>query len=209
MKRSDKNLSCADVMRNRSPDAVNNFKVTRTLSCSGSSVNQYKLGKVAGSGSTSTVYKAKDANDEEVLALKVVKKGLVTKGAVPREMQALERISHPNIVALREVIDESKSNQLVVVMQYLDGTQLNQLKRLPSPEELRKWARQLISALFTCHVLAKVCHRDIKPENLKVTGANNDLMLFDFGASECFTEEDDIVTTTEGTYSYFAPEQLK
>ena len=128
---------------------------------------------------------------------------------MPRELQALERIAHPNIVALREVIDDDTSQQLVVVMQYLDGTQLSQLRRLPSPEELRKWARQLISAIYTCHTLAKVCHRDIKPENLKVTGANNDLVLFDFGASECFTDEDDIVTTTAGSYSYFAPEQLK
>jgi serine/threonine protein kinase len=94
-------------------------------------------------------------------------------------------------------------------MQYLEGTQLNKLQRLPSPEELRKWARQLISALYTCHALAKVCHRDIKPENLKVSGAYNDLVLFDFGASECFTEEDDIVTTTAGSFSFFAPEQLK
>jgi serine/threonine protein kinase len=79
-------------------------------------------------------------------------------------------------------------------MQYLEGTQLNQLERIPSPEELRKWSCQLISALYTCHVIAKVCHRDIKPENLKVTGSNNDLVLFDFGASECFIEENDIVT---------------
>jgi serine/threonine protein kinase len=74
---------------------------------------------------------------------------------------------------------------------------------------LRKWSRQLISALYTCHVLAKVCHRDIKPENLTVTRANNDLVLFDFGASECFIEEDDIVKETAGSYCYFAPEQLR
>jgi serine/threonine protein kinase len=76
-------------------------------------MNQYKVGKVAGSGSTSTVYQAKDEHDDEVLALKVVKKGIVSKGlekgALPREMQALQRITHPNIVELREVIDDEKS----------------------------------------------------------------------------------------------------
>jgi hypothetical protein len=35
---------------------------------------------VAGNGSTSTVYQAKGEHDEEFLALKVVKKGLVNKG---------------------------------------------------------------------------------------------------------------------------------
>jgi len=67
----------------------------------------------------------------------------------------------------------------------------------------------LISALYTCHVLAKVCHRDIKPENLKIKGVNNELVLFDFGDSKCFKGEDDIVQKTAGSYSYFAPEQLQ
>jgi len=67
----------------------------------------------------------------------------------------------------------------------------------------------LISALYACHVLAKVCHRDIKPENLKVKGAINDLVLFGFGASKCFIGEDDIVQEPAGSCSYFAPEQLR
>jgi serine/threonine protein kinase len=76
-------------------------------------MNQYQVGKRAGNGTTSTVYEAKDENRDEVLALKVVKKILVNKGlekgAMPREMQALQRIAHPNIVELREVIDDETS----------------------------------------------------------------------------------------------------
>ena len=90
-----------------------NPKYTRTLSVSGKSMNQYQVGKRAGNGTTSTVYEEKDEHQEEVLALKVVKKILVNKGlekgAMPREMQALQRIAHPNIVELREVIDDETS----------------------------------------------------------------------------------------------------
>ena len=57
-----------------------------------------------------------------------------------------------------------------------------------------------------CHVVKKVCHRDIKPENLIIRGHMKDLVLFDFGCSECFEGDDDVVSHTAGTYSYFAPE---
>jgi serine/threonine protein kinase len=48
-----------------------------------------------------------------------------SKGSEPRELQALKRIAHPNIVGLQEVIEDETSNKLVVVMEYLDGTQLS------------------------------------------------------------------------------------
>jgi serine/threonine protein kinase len=63
---------------------------------------------------------------------------------------------------------------------------------------LRKWASQLISALFTCHEQAKVIHRDIKPQNLMLNGEN--LMLVDFGTSKIFEDDNDTVYDTEGTY---------
>jgi len=50
-----------------------------------------------------------------------------------------------------------------------------------------------------------VVHRDIKPENLKLDGEEKDLMMYDFGASHCF-KDDDLIINTEGTYKYFPPE---
>jgi serine/threonine protein kinase len=52
-------------------------------------------------------------------------------------------------------------------------------------EDIRGWARQLISALYTCHVEAKVIHRDIKPDNL-VLNNMKELVLVDFGLAKQF-----------------------
>lgn len=129
-------------------------------------------------------------------------------GEIPLEMKAMARLCHPNIVQLHEVIEDQQKTGLVFIMQYLDGTNLNELEELPINDELRKWARQLISALHMCHVTARVCHRDIKPENLKVDSKTKDLILYDFGASQCFEGENDRIYDTAGSYAYFAPEQL-
>ena len=52
-----------------------------------------------------------------------------------------------------------------------------------------------------------MAHRDIKPENFKLKGKDKDLVLYDFGCSQCFDDgEDDLVTKTAGTYYFFAPE---
>ena len=111
------------------PISYKNLKSQRTLSWSGDSMNKYKVGKRAGSGSTSIVYKAQSEQDEEELALKVEKKssvsGSLSKGTEPRELQALKRIAHPNIVGLRKVANDETSDKLVVVTEHLDGTQLS------------------------------------------------------------------------------------
>ena len=42
-------------------------------------------------------------------------------------------------------------------------------------------------------------HRDIKPLNFKLYGAEQDLVMYDFGASKCFKGTSDRVTDTVGT----------
>lgn len=51
--------------------------------------------------------------------------GSLSKGTEPRELQALKRIAHPNIVGLRKVANDETSDKLVVVTEHLDGTQLS------------------------------------------------------------------------------------
>ena len=117
-------------------------------------------------------------------------------------------LHHPNIVELHEVINDQDSANLFLVMQCIKGTSLDQLTEKPTEKEMWKWSRQLLSALYMCHVSAKVIHRDIKPENLKLDGPEKDLVLYDFGGSKSFQGDDDLVYNTSGTYSYFAPDIL-
>ena len=66
----------------------------------------------------------------------------------------------------------------------------------------------MISALYTCHVEAKLIHRDIKPENIMLS-KEDDLTIVDFGISKKFIGEDDIVDSNRGTVLFFAPEMVR
>ena len=173
-------------------------------------INQFKVTKQVGSGSSSIVYSA--LNKKQNMAIKVIKKSLMkVQGLSYCEINALQRLHHPNIVELHEVINDESSPDLLLVMQYLDGVSLDELTWKPSSEEVWKWSRQLISALYMCHEQAKVAHRDIKPENLKLKGKEKDLVLYDFGVCNSFEgkgEDNDLFVRTKGSYNFFAPEMM-
>jgi serine/threonine protein kinase len=116
-----------------------------------------------------------------------------------REIKALQRISHPNIVELHEVINDKKSPNLFLITQYLEGVSMDELEKKATKEEMWKWSRQLVSALHMCHNMANIAHRDIKPENLKLKNKEKDLVLYDFGSSSCFEDDNDLVYNTSGT----------
>ena len=98
---------------------------------------------------------------------------------------------------LLEVINDENSPNLFLIIQYLEGSSLDEMDEKPTSKEVWKWSRQLISALYMCHEQALVAHRDLKPENFKLKGKNKDLVLYDFGESLCFDDqEDDLVTGT-------------
>jgi serine/threonine protein kinase len=75
-------------------------------------------------------------------------------------------------------------------------------------EKVWEWTRQLISALYTCHIEAKLIHRDIKPENIMLN-EDNHITIVDFGVSKKFTGDDDVITGNHGTILFFAPEQVR
>ena len=45
--------------------------------------------------------------------------------------------------------------------------------------------------------------------NMMLNGKDQDLVLVDFGVSNRFSADDDLLKTTAGTYHFFAPEMVK
>ena len=70
------------------------------------------------------------------------------------ELKALKHLHHPNIVQLKEVIDDGNKD-LYLVMQHLPGKNLQLILDDGTNicrEQLWDWARQFISALYTIHI---------------------------------------------------------
>ena len=85
-------------------------------------------------------------------------------------MSCLLKLKHKNVIALKEVIDDPKSEKVYLIMDYCQGGTLHaQLEKTEAglPEtQVKGYFRSLISALHYCHEVKSIAHRDVKPENI-------------------------------------------
>ena len=123
-----------------------------------------------------------------------------------QEARASARISHPNIVALYDMGQDSRLG-LYLVFEYIDGITLKDriARGFLGPQAVAQLALELGGALATAHG-AGVLHRDIKPENviLAPTGAK----IADFGIARIpestLTRDGRLL----GTPAYSSPESI-
>jgi DNA-binding response OmpR family regulator len=174
---------------------------------------RYEILDVVGTGAMGTVYRARDRELDDEVALKALKPSLVKDPAhVERfksEVRLTRRISHPNVVRTHEFGEADGLHYLT--MEYVAGITVEKLIAT------RGWvgvastvaiARQVADALAVAHDHG-VIHRDIKPQNLLLDDAGV-LKVMDFGvarlaqSASAVTERGLVV----GTPYYMAPEQL-
>jgi TolB-like protein/tRNA A-37 threonylcarbamoyl transferase component Bud32 len=179
---------------------------------------RYVLGPELGRGGFGITYLATDA---DVGSRKVVVKVLNEHRSrdagnlnkFRREMEALSRIDHPNVVG---VIDywEAEDERQYLVMQFVPGGTLRRLIRrdgLPLPV-IADIVKQMGRALAAAHD-AGVIHRDIKPDNIMVRTSpdgEHQVKLIDFGVSAIRAQNvHPLSTDICGTFTYMAPEQFE
>ncbi|XP_071801112.1 uncharacterized protein [Asterias amurensis] len=172
-------------------------------------VGGYVVGDTVGEGSFGKVRMGTHTDTEERVAMKIIDKRLVAKREyvrknLRREAVVLQRLSHPNIIRLYEVLETS--NNYYLVMEFAEGgpfmKYLCERKKL-SERETRKFMRQLVSAVEFMHQ-ADVVHRDIKVENFLLDEDMN-LKVIDFGLSNIMGS-DGLLKTQCGSPAYAAPE---
>nr|XP_028606255.1 cyclin-dependent-like kinase 5 isoform X1 [Podarcis muralis] len=146
-----------------------------------------KLEKI-GEGTYGTVFKAKNRETHEIVALKRVRLDDDDEG-VPssalREICLLKELKHKNIVRLHDVLHSDK--KLTLVFEFCD----QDLKKYfdscngdLDPEIVKSFMYQLLKGLGFCHS-RNVLHRDLKPQNLLIN-RNGELKLADFGLARAF-----------------------
>jgi serine/threonine protein kinase len=129
------------------------------------------------------------------------------------EVDSLTRLKHPNIVSLKDWGIENGSNQLYLVMDYVDGETMRQLinrKNYLTWAEAKVIFLDLVEALYVCHQ-ANIIHKDIKPDNIVLRkNPKNQPILIDFGIANIRPISVSTRTKTKhivGSDLYMSPEQ--
>ncbi|WP_436775432.1 serine/threonine-protein kinase [Yinghuangia sp. YIM S09857] len=178
--------------------------------------SKYLLEETLGRGASGTVWRARVRDTGEVVAVKVLREELAGDPDVVtrflRERSLLLRLSHPNLVRVRDLVVEGEL--LALVMDLIDGPDLRTYLRdngpLP-PVAAALTMAQVCDALAVTHADG-VIHRDLKPANIMLNRNGDSLypMLTDFGIAR-LAESPALTRTHElvGTPSYVAPESAE
>jgi serine/threonine protein kinase len=162
-------------------------------------LNDFLVSRQIGKGTFSKVFLVMKGGSE--YAMKVIDR---KKGGqqLAREIRALERLRHKNIIRLLEVIDDSHAQEIYLIQEYAPGGQLD-TGIVRTPAEVRRLFRDCLSGLYYLHK-QNVIHGDIKPANLLIDAVGT-LKIGDFGSSIIDSTQEE---PTSGTIAYTAPEIL-
>ncbi|MFE6624693.1 serine/threonine-protein kinase [Streptomyces sp. NPDC057740] len=189
--------------------------------------SKYFLEEPLGRGATGTVWRARQRETAgaeaavqgqpgETVAIKVLKEELASDADIVmrflRERSVLLRLTHPNIVRVRDLVVEGEL--LALVMDLVDGPDLHRYLRESgpfTPVAAALLTAQIADALAASHADG-VVHRDLKPANvlLQQNGGQMHPMLTDFGIAR-LADSPGLTRTHEfvGTPAYIAPESAE
>ena len=125
------------------------------------------------------------------------------------EAQIMVKLNHPAVRRVEDYYEDGET--LAIIMEYLDGQDLNQYIRKNGrvPEELAvKWFVPALDALGYVHQKGYF-HRDIKPANLFLT-REGEVKVMDFGIAKIVGSDMELTHTSSmmGSPIYMSPEQI-
>ncbi|MBV2354340.1 serine/threonine protein kinase [Streptomyces sp. J2-1] len=189
--------------------------------------SKYLLEEPIGRGATGTVWRARQRETAgaeaavpgqpgETVAIKVLKEELASDPDIVmrflRERSVLLRLTHPNIVRVRDLVVEG--DLLALVMDLVDGPDLHRYLRENgplTPVAAALLTAQVADALAVSH-RDGVVHRDLKPANVLLAQDDGRMhpMLTDFGIAR-LADSPGLTRTQEfvGTPAYVAPESAE
>jgi serine/threonine protein kinase len=179
--------------------------------------DRYRLTSLIGKGGMGRVWLARDEVLDRDVAVKevVLPEDMSTEDRselyqrTMREARAAGRLSHPNVVAVYDVLQHE--GRPWIVMELVRSRSLYQVIKDGGPVPPREAARiglSVLSALRTAH-RAGVHHRDVKPGNV-LLAEDGRVVLTDFGLATF--EGDGTVTRSGiilGSAQYISPERAR
>jgi CheY-like chemotaxis protein len=181
-------------------------------------IGNYEVLDRLGAGGMGTVFRARHRRMNRVVALKVMARELCrdpkSLQRFQREVQAVARLSHPNIVLAHDA-DEAAIGHFLV-MEYVNGRDLATLVHQSGPFSVRDAVSCILQAALGLEYAHDqgIIHRDIKPANL-LRDSQGVVKITDLGLARL----NDVVGSTTaassltqaggvlGTVDYMSPEQ--
>jgi len=180
----------------------------------GRRVGHYEIIEKVGAGQMGAVFKARNPDDDRVVALKLLKTSLAKGGTFiqrfRREAQAATLFDHPYLVKAFEYGEADGYHYYA--MEFVDGETLEE--KLGRGERLDEG-----QALYVARCVAEglayawergIVHRDIKPGNVMIE-RDGRIRVMDMGLAKDVRDEAATVTQAGGVLgspAYAAPEQL-
>ena len=170
-----------------------------------------ELLELVGKGTFGDVYRARDAQLQREVAVKLLHVDRRRDGLVDRmlhEARALARVEHPNVVVVHDA--EERDGRAGLCMEFIRGRTLEALLATDGPRGAREAAligQDLCQALAAVHA-AGLVHRDIKAQNVMRENGGR-VVLMDFGAGLQLSEGEARAGSVTGTPLYLAPEVLE
>lgn len=194
-----------------SRDSVS-FRDMGDSSLTGTTLADYRIGRLLGRGGMGEVYEAVDERLGRTVALKVLSGPVAHDAAFRerflRESRAAARINSPHAVTIHNVGEVD--GRLYLDMQLIDGEDLQDLLHRTGPLEPRRTLallEQIAEAVDTAHESGLV-HRDIKPGNILIDRRGR-AYLGDFGLAQAVGDTRLTGTGSAiGSFPYMAPERF-
>src|SRR5262245_9219646 len=173
---------------------------------------RYDLQAEIGRGGMGIVYKARDRQTGDVIAIKIIHPSIASDPQLiqrfKNELVLARRITHKNVCRLYEL--NELGGVAVISMELVAGRSLRDLLKEVDSLSIRhglKIIRQVLAGLAEAHAQG-VVHRDLKPENILI-GRDGHVKIMDFGIARL---ADASLTSTGmivGKPAYMSPEQAE
>jgi serine/threonine protein kinase len=171
---------------------------------------RYEILGEAGRGAMGQVFKARDRETGEIVALKILKPEIASDPAMVErfksELLFARKITHKNVCRVYEF--NRVDGVAFTSMEFVEGESLRSvLKRFGNLTQRKGThiALQMCSGLKEAHAQG-IVHRDLKPENVMIDTQGN-VKIMDFGIARSMEALTLTTGALVGTPAYMAPEQ--
>jgi serine/threonine protein kinase len=172
---------------------------------------RYEIMAEAGDGSIGRVYKARDRETGETVALKLLKPEIASNQAMmdrfKNEVLVARKITHKNVCHVYEFT--RVAGVAYTSMEFVEGESLRSVLNRFGGLPLRKTigiSLQICSGLKEAHAQG-IVHRELKPENVMIDAQDN-VKIMDFGIARSTEAATQLTGSMIVTPAYLAPEQV-